>query len=1334
MKHTFAFIALVLIGTLPLTAQPLTDFRIVKEDQQSVVLEFTPHIKAERVIGTGGSVFTRYSFFESQIIFDSTGQADFTRNTLLLLPSQRYSLQVLGSEFQIRDSIKLLPKPTIKSLKDFGVSEIYDDTKFKQQGRSPLHMVLAEVLRAGKTCFGYTGTLIFHPIQVVDKQKVRVYSRIMIRLDFNDTFSEGLRSTCFLRGELPNKDQLIKAMPAGFRKISSGNSPFAQGDWYRIDLTDVNGVTCEGMYKIDYAYLHSMNISVTDINSIRIFGNGGGIIPDNNTDPRPDSLVEIPRLVVRKNTGGIDTADYIVFYGRGVRGWYYNTSSKSFSHYINPYTEKNTYFFTVSQGIGRQMDFLVSPTSASVTSQYFQEKIFVEQERENILASIGGGSGRRWVGKDFTGIDNTDTYYNSLPGIVSNTQINYVLQFVRRSATADVLNIFESGNPLQQLTMSGTEMGDGETTPYAEDLSVVATGGVPPVNPTSSVVKIQISTDNQDSRTWLDWLEIYYQRKYEAVNDALLFTTSDMTGSMQYNVSNFSSDIRAYDVTDHNIVNQIPINQTGTSCTFQLQQTDGNVRRIAVIGKNGYKKPPAGTKVATYSPNNLHDYQDQVDFIIIAPSEFISEANRLRDYRLVHDSLRTIVVDIQQIFNEFGGGLPDPLSIREFLQYTQDHWTTPKPGYVLLLGNGHYDYKNITTTQRNYIPPWETTNSFETIDSFPSDDKFVLLGPSDSYALAIGRLPARNLTDATTVVDKIISYETSSPLDTWRNRVTLVSDDGKTSQGDDGNTYTEHSEAIAWDTALKNFDINKIYEVAYPTVNSAGGRRKPDVNKAIVGAMNSGTIMINYIGHGNDRLWAHEAVFTREDDLPQLVNKDRLTFIATATCSFGWYDNPNEISAGEGLITMDHGGVIADFTAARVVYDPQNFSLDVALFNYLFQRNADGQYPRIGDASLLAKSITAQDNTYKYHLFGDPTVRLLMPKNDATVDSINGLSISNDTVRIKSLGHAHIAGTVRKNNVKLTSFTGVGTLQLFDSQKDVSIVDGVVSNNLFQFKEAGSLLYRGDASISNGRFDALVPVPKDVTIGKNARISLYAWSGQSDGTGSTENVIIDGIDTSIARDTVGPVLAVYLDTTAFRPGDVVKSNPVIIVELEDESGINTSTVGVGHQLSATLSNPDRTFDLSSYYHSSRDNYKKGEVSYPLYNLADGKYTLSVKAWDIQNNSSKAETYFEVHAADDFAMLNVVNYPNPFAHFTTFTFQRTSTDPIDVEIKIYSIAGRLIGDVQAPNIAESFVRIQWDGKDSDGNSLANGIYFYKLIARDKNGQRSNETIGKLAVMH
>jgi hypothetical protein len=1037
--------------------------------------------------------------------------------------------------------------------------------------------------------------------------------------------------------------------------------------------------------------------------------------------------VEIPRLVVRKNSSGTDTADYVVFYGRGVTGWDYDAYSKGFQHFINPYTDTSYYFFTVSQGTGEPMDSIVSPNPTSTSKQYFQEKIFIEQEKYNLL-----NSGKRWAGKEFTIADNTDTYYNSLPGIVSNTQVKYAFNFIRRSSSTDLLNIYESGNLIQQMSMGATFMGDGETTSWAEDLPATATGGLPQTNPNASVVKIEVVSSNQASVTWLDWLEIYYQRKFEALNDALLFTTADTSGSIQYGISNFSSEVRAFDVTDHSGVKQIKFNQTGSSCTFQLQQIAGSVREIAVVGKNGYIAPSTATKIVKFTPNNLHDFQDQIDFIIISPTEFISEANRLRDYRKLNDSLNTLVVDIHQIYNEFSGGLPDPLSIREFLNYTQNNWVDPKPRYVLLFGSGHFDYKNISTTQSNWLPPYETEQSFETVDSYPSDDKFVMLGYSDSYALAIGRLPVRNLKDAAIMVDKVISYETASPLDPWRNRVTFVSDDGKTSQGDDGSVYTDHSEEISQKNALMNYEETKIYEVAYPTVNSAGGRRKPDVNKAIVDAINSGTIITSYIGHGNEILWAHEAVFTQADDLPQLSNKNRLTFTITATCRYGWYDNPTEVSAGEQLVTMEQGGAIADFSPARVVYDSPNFALVESLFDYLLQRNSDNQFPRIGDACIYAKSINSDlDNTRKFHLFSDPTVRLLMPKNTATVDSINGSSISaNDTIKIKSLGLAHIAGAIKQNNELMSSFAGKGTLQLFDSQKIDSIVDGI---GTFIFKLTGSLLYRGDVSITNGHYTAIVPIPKDVTIGKNARVSIYAWSGQSDATGSTENVMIDGIDTTIARDTLGPVIAVYLDTIAFQAGGVVKSNPIIIVELSDECGINTSTVGVGHQLSATISNPIRTFDLSGSYHSSLDNYKKGEVHYQLNDLSDGKYTLTVKAWDIQNNSSEAETFFEVRSADDFALFNVVNYPNPFSNTTTFTFERTSYDPIDVQIKIYSIAGRLIANIDHQNIAESSVRIPWDGKDNDGNSLANGIYFYKLVVRDKNSQRSNEAIGKLAVV-
>jgi hypothetical protein len=1330
MKKTIAIFSSIFVGTLTGIAQPMTDIRIVSEDQHSVVLEFTPHIQAEHVSGNQGTIFTRFRFFESQITYDSTGRTDFIRAVLLLLPSPQYSLQVLASEYQIRDTVKLLPKPTIKALKDFGVVESYDDTSFVQTALAPGQNVLAELIRVGQTSIGCVGTLLLHPVQAIDKEKVKIYSRIVVRLDFTNAFPAGLVSSCLLRGDLPQKAQLAKMAKVSSRQSANEDSPLAQGEWYRIEVTET------GMYKLDYDYFRRLNISISDINSIRLYGNGGLAIPDNNDTinyPRPKTLLEIPRLVIDKNSNGFfDPDDYVVFYGRGVRGWLYK-GGNTFQHYINSYTEKNYYFFTVTQGHGKQMDTLsasaVSPSAFHPTS--FQGKLFVEEEKYNLK-----NSGRRWVGKLFTGAD-AGTYNNSLPGLVASSPIAYRFKFLHRSASFDYLDIFENGQLL-----SGGSVGMGATNmspdyyEFAKEVSVNTsrTGGVPN---DVSVVKIQVTSNNKDAKTWLDWLEIYYQRRFEAVNDALIFTSPDVTGLVQYDISNFSSDILAFDVTDHSNVKELKYFSVDPSvCTIQLQQTGGSVREIAVVGKTGFKIPATATKIE--NTMNLHNVPSQNDFIIISPPEFLSEANRLKAHReeSQSDPLNTLVVDIQQIYNEFSGGLPDILAIREFLRYTQANWMSPVPQYVLLFGWGHFDYKNISSSQRNWIPPYETDESLDVINSYPTDDKFVILGSNSLYSIAIGRLPARSVQEASVTVNKIILYETTAPVDQWRNSLTFVADDGKTStEEDNGNSFTVPTEDIAESNAAKSFERNKIYIVEYPSVNSASGRRKPNANKAIVDAINQGTLLTNYIGHGNEQLWAHEYIFTRDDDLPKLFNRDRLTFVVASTCSYGKYDDPSILSGGEQLVTMEQGGAIGSLVTSRAVYNDQNVTLNKIFISYLLTKDGNGRNSRLGDAVRFAKSIVISDapwdtvNTRKFHLFGDPTLRLLMPKNVASVDSVNGISTSS-IVAMKSLAHVPIQGAMKLNNgTPMTSFQGKGTLQVFDSQREVVIQDG---NSTFRFKVNGSLLYRGGVSIYGGQFETTIPIPKDVTFGSQSRISMYAWNDATDGAGYTENVMINGID-SIAIDTTGPQISIYLNDLNFRPGDVVKSNPTMIVRFHDENGINTSTAGVGHQLSATISNPERTFDLSNYYQSDFDTYKSGEVRYPLRDLSDGKYTVRIKAWDVHNNSSEAETYFEVSLADDLTMLNVVNYPNPFSNSTTFTFQRNVIDPINVEVKIFSIAGRLIGKMSVQNITDRSVRIPWDGRDNDGASLANGIYLYKLIVRSQNGQHTSETIGKLAVV-
>jgi hypothetical protein len=233
--------------------------------------------------------------------------------------------------------------------------------------------------------------------------------------------------------------------------------------------------------------------------------------------------------------------------------------------------------------------------------------------------------------------------------------------------------------------------------------------------------------------------------------------------------------------------------------------------------------------------------------------------------------------------------------------------------------------------------------------------------------------------------------------------------------------------------------------------------------------------------------------------------------------------------------------------------------------------------------------------------------------------------------------------------------------------------------------------------------------------------------------GYTENVRIEGSDPTAPIDTTGPQIRVYLDSEAFRPGDMVKPDATLIVQLYDESGINTSTAGIGHRLEAVLSSRPQPIDLTEYYRSNLDTYQSGEVIYPLTGLSEGRHTLVVKGWDTHNNSSRVETYFEVRVASEEAIFNVLNFPNPFSHTTTFTFQRASSEPIDVEIKIYTLAGRLIERLEVPSVIDRFVQIPWNGRDRDGNELANGVYFYKVITRSLDRQRTAEVLGKLSIL-
>jgi hypothetical protein len=563
-----------------------------------------------------------------------------------------------------------------------------------------------------------------------------------------------------------------------------------------------------------------------------------------------------------------------------------------------------------------------------------------------------------------------------------------------------------------------------------------------------------------------------------------------------------------------------------------------------------------------------------------------------------------------------------------------------------------------------------------------------------------------------------------------------------------------------------SFNLDKIYLSSYPTVLTSFGRTKPDVNKAIIKAVNDGTLILNFIGHGSPEVWTHERVFEEATSIPQMVN-DKYFFLTAATCDFAYYDLPNSQSSTEILMLKENSGAIAAFASARPVYSSNNASLNNSFFSNLLMNNRDatGLAPTIGKAYFITKSRRTDSNDFKFHLFGDPTLRLNVPRYNASIDSINGESVSinsgaavkkdnkstialsenlvnsvssNNAVfagsaQLKALSRATVSGSIRRSsdNSVWSDYTGEGILTVFDSQRSVHLSDINYDVTL-----QGGVIFRGRVSISNGYFSTNFIVPKDISYeNKQGKIALYFFDNNSDGIGYTNNLIVGGTDTSVVNDEKGPDIEIYFDNEASIGGTLANPNSDLIIKLSDETGLNTTGTGIGHGFEGVLNNKENDpIDFSNYFTGDIDaGGKSGKVDYKFSNLDPGDYKLKVKAWDVFNNLSTETTYFNVVSSNELAIRDVYNYPNPFSSNTIFTFQKNLSNAVDLQIKIYTIAGRLIRNIERFNVEGNFVKINWDGRDEDGNQISNGTYLYKLIVKTVDGSFNKSVLGKLAVI-
>lgn len=459
----------------------------------------------------------------------------------------------------------------------------------------------------------------------------------------------------------------------------------------------------------------------------------------------------------------------------------------------------------------------------------------------------------------------------------------------------------------------------------------------------------------------------------------------------------------------------------------------------------------------------------------------------------------------------------------------------------------------------------------------------------------------------------------------------------------------------------------------------------------------------------------------------------------TLSCDFGWYDRPS-LSPAEACFFNPDGGAAALITTSRVAYGGSNASYARKLFTRIFT-SVNGRKRTLGEMNRQAKNDFGgnSDAISMFFLLGDPSMPLALPRYNVVTDSINGMPVTalNDT--LKALTQVVVKGrVVDASGQTQTGFNGNIYTSLFDKKTKVrTLSNDPAESPATEFELQKSVLFRGNSTIRNGCFEVKFMVPKDINYAYgNGKFSYYARGDESDAAGYFDAFVVGGNSGISYDDKEGPQIDVYLNDENFVNQGLTNSDPVLIVKLKDELGINTTGNGVGHDLVAILDgNNEAQIVLNDHFEAVQDSSNQGVVRYQMRELSTGKHVVKIRAWDILNNVSEKELEFEVANDASLTLDHVLNYPNPFTTHTSFFFEHNHPgENLDVLVQIFTISGKLIKTIST-NIFSEGTRstpIDWDGRDDFGDKIGKGTYIYRLKVRTGDGKTA-EKIEKIVLL-